>query len=142
MELLWGLFAFLLLWWGGGSVAGAEWLPVWSYLSANARLSCQEIKPTQCTVIAKNYVKFFFPWVFGVVGGFLFDFFVVFSRRGVLLSLLCQDLMLPFLFWQNQPDFCFAKNNVCGCCQESDSISFLQNCGGGKPQNTQCKQNP
>lgn len=56
------MFAFLLLWWAGNSVAWAEWLPVsvWYYLSANARLSCQEIKPTQYNFIANNYVKFFF----------------------------------------------------------------------------------
>lgn len=52
-------FAFVAGW--QFCVEQAEWLPisVWYYLSANARLSCQEIKPTQYTVIAKNYVKFF-----------------------------------------------------------------------------------
>lgn len=60
------MFTFLLLWWAGDSVAWVEWLPVsvWCYLSANARLSCQEIKPTRYTFIAKNYVKFFFALLY------------------------------------------------------------------------------
>lgn len=76
---------------------------VWWFWSASARLSCQEIRPTQCTFIAKNYVKFSFLCFISL--GF-FQFFFFFPRVEVLLpSLLCQDLMLPFLFWQDQPDF-------------------------------------
>lgn len=83
----WGVYVcfirvlFFALWWAGNLVAWAEWLPmsVWYYLSANARLSCQEIKPTEYTFIAKNYVKFLLPW--GLVGWL---FVCLFLRGGFL----------------------------------------------------------
>lgn len=123
------MFAFLLLWLAGNSVAWAEWLPVsvWCYLSANARFSCQEIKPTQYTFIAKNDVKVFL----------LCFIYLFFQNRISTVSLLCQDLLLLFLFRQDQRDFVLlgimyvasARNSTVLLCADLLSRCFLQQVG-------------
>lgn len=111
------MFAFLLLWLAGNSVAWAEWLPVsvWCYLSANARFSCQEIKPTQYTFIAKNDVKFFLLC-------FIYLFFqnriaTIFALPGSLAS-----VSVP----AGPTWLCFAWNNVCCFSQELDSAPLCR----------------
>lgn len=124
---------FFAVWWAGNLVAWAEWLPmsVWYNMSANARLSCQEIKPTEYTFIAKNYVKFLLLWglVFCL---FFFDFgeyfFRVFSGFWVSFSPeqefyfdLCLARISCFHFYP-------ARASLTVFCQESDSTSILQSC--------------
>lgn len=109
------LFRFVVSW----QLRSMSWvvaMSMWYYLSANARLSCQEIKPTQCTFLAKNYVKFFL----------LCFVSYLFQYRSSTTSFVLPASLASISVPAGPAWLCFAKNNVYCFCQEPESTSFLQ----------------
>lgn len=79
-------------------------MSVWYNMSANARLSCQEIKTTEYTFIGKNYVKFLLLWhlffclfLESTFSGFFLDFGFLFPQTGSSTSIFALPGPLAFI---------------------------------------------